>query len=64
MNTETSPESAAAPQADAPAAANRLPRQINPALAAALLALTLVGWQWFDSRGQINMLEQTVGNRP
>ena len=63
MNTETSPESAAAPQPQADAAANRLLRQINPALAAALLALALVGWQWFDSRGQINMLEQTVGKR-
>lgn len=65
MNTETSPEPAVAPQAEAPAAANRfaLPRLTNPALAAALLALALVGWQWLDTRSQVNALEQTVGTR-
>ncbi|MFA7242133.1 MAG: uroporphyrinogen-III C-methyltransferase [Sulfuricellaceae bacterium] len=62
MNTETMPEPTAA-QPEAPAAAGRLPHRINPALAAALLAATLVGWQWFDTRGQINALEQTVGKR-
>ena len=65
MNTETSQETAA-PQRNAPAAGIALPRQtrhINPALVAALLALALVGWQWFDTRSQINVLEQTVGTR-
>lgn len=64
MNTETSPESAAA-LAEPPEATKRfaLARLTNPALATALLALVLLGWQWFDSRSQINALEQMVGKR-
>ncbi len=71
MNSETSPESAAMPQTQAeapgaaapesPPAASR--HRIDPALAAAVLALTLVGWQWFDSSRQIHALEQIVGER-
>jgi len=71
MNSETSPETAAIPQtpADAPSSAapeNRLIdslRRIEPPLAAALLALVLVGWQWFDSNRQLHALEQVVGLR-
>lgn len=71
MNSESTPESAANPQPQAETPSPPAPasgqgsslRRVDPALAAALLALALVGWQWFDSARQLDALQQVVGKR-
>ncbi|MBS4098652.1 MAG: uroporphyrinogen-III C-methyltransferase [Sulfuricella sp.] len=68
MNNETSPEAPANPQSDNGTASAQPPsgvawRRVEPALATAVVALVLLGWQWFDTRQQFNAVEQTVGKK-
>lgn len=65
MNSEITPqpEKSVTATSQGVAAAGLLLHRINPALAAAVAALALIGWQWLDTRSQINALEQTVGKR-
>ncbi len=64
MNNEISPETPANPQPETPQPERSAPwRRVEPALATALVALLLIGWQWFDTRQQLGVLEQTVGKK-
>lgn len=69
MNNETSPEIPANPSSEAatpplPAERSVAPwRRVEPALAAAVAALVLLGLQWFDTRQQLGAFEQTLGKK-
>ena len=69
MNSDTRPKPAEAdahPVARGPAPAmalHALLAHINPLLVAALLAIVMLGWQWYDSNTRIGALQQELARR-
>src|SRR4051812_33412680 len=39
------------------------PFYLRPALIVAVLAVAILGWQWYDSRHQIGLLQQELAQR-